>query len=313
MMPGPASRRARRRPARHLRCRAWSWGSPGEGPPSPRHRAGWGWARPRRWPTRAWPSRSAAATGHASKMPSPRSVGCIGLVVRRVGAQPAGPAFVAAADRGPRRDRHPRDERRRPAARQLRVDRPSTPIRAHRPQPDVGGRRCARPPSPAMQERGWGRVVAITSLAVRQPMANLILSNTARAGATGVPQDAGPRGRRGRRDRQQRAARARTARSGSRTIYGGRPPTCRIGDADDFGAIVAFLCSEQARVPRPAPRSTSTAAPTRPAVVDGFRSRSAGRNSEEVRACPRGRSFGVVRWREPGASGSAGGFVGPGG
>ncbi len=38
---------------------------------------------------------------------------------------------------------------------------------------------------PAMQAAGWGRVVAITSLAVRQPMAELILSNTARAGATG--------------------------------------------------------------------------------------------------------------------------------
>ena len=38
---------------------------------------------------------------------------------------------------------------------------------------------------PPMQERGWGRVVAITSLAVRQPMPDLILSNTARAGATG--------------------------------------------------------------------------------------------------------------------------------
>ena len=37
---------------------------------------------------------------------------------------------------------------------------------------------------PKMQEQGWGRVVAITSLSVRQPMANLILSNTARAGLT---------------------------------------------------------------------------------------------------------------------------------
>jgi 3-oxoacyl-[acyl-carrier protein] reductase len=30
---------------------------------------------------------------------------------------------------------------------------------------------------PGMQERKWGRIVAITSVAVRQPMANLILSN----------------------------------------------------------------------------------------------------------------------------------------
>ena len=44
---------------------------------------------------------------------------------------------------------------------------------------------CATPRCPAMQAQGWGRVVAITSISVRQPIANLILSNTARAGATG--------------------------------------------------------------------------------------------------------------------------------
>jgi len=38
---------------------------------------------------------------------------------------------------------------------------------------------------PAMQAQRWGRVVAITSIAVRQPIPTLILSNTARAGATG--------------------------------------------------------------------------------------------------------------------------------
>ena len=38
---------------------------------------------------------------------------------------------------------------------------------------------------PEMRAQKWGRVVAITSLAVRQPMAGLILSNTSRAGLTG--------------------------------------------------------------------------------------------------------------------------------
>ena len=37
---------------------------------------------------------------------------------------------------------------------------------------------------PAMCERGWGRVVAITSVSVRQPIPALILSNTARSGVT---------------------------------------------------------------------------------------------------------------------------------
>ncbi len=38
---------------------------------------------------------------------------------------------------------------------------------------------------PAMIERGWGRVVNITSAAVRAPIAQLGLSNTARTGLTG--------------------------------------------------------------------------------------------------------------------------------
>ena len=38
---------------------------------------------------------------------------------------------------------------------------------------------------PGMQAQRWGRGIAITSLAVRQPIPNLILSNTARTGATG--------------------------------------------------------------------------------------------------------------------------------
>ena len=49
---------------------------------------------------------------------------------------------------------------------------------------------------PAMQQRGWGRVVAITSLSVRQPVPDLILSNTARAGGDGLLEDRGTRGRR---------------------------------------------------------------------------------------------------------------------
>ena len=37
---------------------------------------------------------------------------------------------------------------------------------------------------PSMQTSGWGRIVGITSVTVRQPSTALILSNTARAGAT---------------------------------------------------------------------------------------------------------------------------------
>ncbi|MBI3993069.1 MAG: SDR family oxidoreductase [Candidatus Lambdaproteobacteria bacterium] len=38
---------------------------------------------------------------------------------------------------------------------------------------------------PAMKARGWGRIVFISSLAVKQPIATILLSNMARAGLTG--------------------------------------------------------------------------------------------------------------------------------
>jgi 3-oxoacyl-[acyl-carrier protein] reductase len=36
-----------------------------------------------------------------------------------------------------------------------------------------------------MKERGWGRILAITSVAVKQPVDNLMLSNSLRAAVTG--------------------------------------------------------------------------------------------------------------------------------
>ena len=107
---------------------------------------------------------------------------------------------------------------------------------------------------PAMRARRWGRIVAITSMTVRQPSPTLILSNTARGRGDGVPQDRRPRGGRRRRHGQHRAARACTAPTGIRHLYGDRVdraadgiPAGVIGEADDFGAAVAFLCSEQAK------------------------------------------------------------------
>lgn len=38
---------------------------------------------------------------------------------------------------------------------------------------------------PSMERGGWGRIIAVTSVAARQPIGNLILSNTARAGVLG--------------------------------------------------------------------------------------------------------------------------------
>ncbi len=100
---------------------------------------------------------------------------------------------------------------------------------------------------PAMRERRWGRVVAITSLAVRQPMAQLILSNTARAGATGFLKTlalevAGD----GVTVNSLQPGLHRTPRV--EQIYSEeQQESMRMGDAADFGAVAAFLCSEQAK------------------------------------------------------------------
>lgn len=101
---------------------------------------------------------------------------------------------------------------------------------------------------PPMRAQRWGRVVAITSLAVRQPMARLILSNTARAAATGflktVAREVAADGvtvnslQPGMHDTE----RSRVLGSDTSSI-----PAGTLGRPEDFGAIAAFVCSEQAR------------------------------------------------------------------
>jgi 3-oxoacyl-[acyl-carrier protein] reductase len=100
---------------------------------------------------------------------------------------------------------------------------------------------------PEMQERRWGRVVAITSLSVRQPMAQLILSNTARAGATAFLKTLA----------LEVAADGVTVNSVQPGLH--RTPrieqlyddeqqrSMRMGEAADFGQVVAFLCGESAK------------------------------------------------------------------
>lgn len=100
---------------------------------------------------------------------------------------------------------------------------------------------------PAMQERRWGRVVAITSLAVRQPMAQLILSNTARAGATGFLKTLALEvARDGVTVNSLQPGLHRTPRV-EQLYSADQQESMRMGDAADFGAVAAFLCSEQAK------------------------------------------------------------------
>lgn len=106
---------------------------------------------------------------------------------------------------------------------------------------------------PLMQARKWGRVAAITSLSVRQPIAGLILSNTARAGITGFLKTVA-------REVAIDGVTVNTVQPGIHatdrmtTLYGGAPdanvlgiPAGVVGDPNDFGQVVAFLCSEPAK------------------------------------------------------------------
>ena len=106
---------------------------------------------------------------------------------------------------------------------------------------------------PAMVAQGWGRVVAITSHSVRQPIAQLILSNTARAGATGflktLATEVAPHGVTVNSVQPGLHATDRLL-----SLHDGDPaaaargvPTRTVGRPEDFGAVVAFLASDHAR------------------------------------------------------------------
>ena len=106
---------------------------------------------------------------------------------------------------------------------------------------------------PAMRAQGWGRVAAITSISVRQPIPGLILSNTARAGVTGflktlalevasdgVTVNSVQPG-------SHATDRLRSNWGGDLSAAAAAVPAGVLGRPDDFGAVVAFLCSDQAR------------------------------------------------------------------
>ena len=116
---------------------------------------------------------------------------------------------------------------------------------------------------PGMMDRGWGRIVNITSVAVKAPIPVLGLSNTARSGLTGyvagvsrqvagsgvtinnllpglhdtdrlVMLDKVDAGARGISEDDARQARMQSV------------PAGRFGTSDEFGAACAWLCSDKA-------------------------------------------------------------------
>lgn len=116
---------------------------------------------------------------------------------------------------------------------------------------------------PGMKERRWGRIVNVTSIAVKQPVDNLILSNSVRAAVTGFARTLAnevapfnitvnnvmPGYTRTARvdDLAERNARLRqTTPDEERAAWEQQIPMGRLGEPREFGAVVAFLASERA-------------------------------------------------------------------
>jgi 3-oxoacyl-[acyl-carrier protein] reductase len=116
---------------------------------------------------------------------------------------------------------------------------------------------------PGMQERKWGRVIGITSIAVKKPVPSLVLSNSLRAAVTGyyrtladevgidgvtvntvLPGYVGT-------ERLEQLAAATSQRTGATRdsvyeTYKTGTPVGRVGTPDEIAAVVAFLASEKA-------------------------------------------------------------------
>ncbi|MCK6624696.1 MAG: SDR family oxidoreductase [Anaerolineae bacterium] len=123
--------------------------------------------------------------------------------------------------------------------------------------------RLIRAALPYMQQEGWGRIINITSMSVKEPLDNLILSNAIRPAVHGLAktlsQQIAPYGITVnnvmpgtiRTDRVEQLAQARSEKN-EQTVaeaiieMGKAAALGRIGEPEEFGAVVAFLASERA-------------------------------------------------------------------
>lgn len=116
---------------------------------------------------------------------------------------------------------------------------------------------------PRMQKRNWGRFLTITSYSVKQPVEGLLLSNSLRAGVTGIVRTlASEYAASGitvnnvcpgytRTDRLDELAAMMGARTGATAeeVFAGWKnliPAGRLGTPEEFASVVAFLASERA-------------------------------------------------------------------
>jgi 3-oxoacyl-[acyl-carrier protein] reductase len=116
---------------------------------------------------------------------------------------------------------------------------------------------------PGMKERRWGRILNITSIAVKQPVENLMLSNSLRAAVTGFARTlANEVATYGitvnnilpgytRTERVEELARMMAEKQGISPAdftarWEGEIPMRRLGEPREFAALAAFLVSERA-------------------------------------------------------------------
>lgn len=148
---------------------------------------------------------------------------------------------------------------------------PAGPFEAHSPEVwDMAVRQnlfsvlnLVREVLPGMRERGWGRIINVTSIAVKQPSDNLILSNSVRAAVTGFARTLATETAMDgitvnnvlpgftRTGRLTELAQKRGEIKGvePEDIWAGwhkEIPMGRVGDPKELASLVAFLASEQA-------------------------------------------------------------------
>lgn len=107
---------------------------------------------------------------------------------------------------------------------------------------------------PGMRERGWGRIVNVASSSIREPIAHLTLSNANRLAALGLLETLA--------DEvagdgitvntvatgmfaTDRLADHQGSLEGAEAAAKERVPAKRLGHPDEYGDLVAFLCSER--------------------------------------------------------------------
>ncbi len=116
---------------------------------------------------------------------------------------------------------------------------------------------------PGMRERRWGRIINVTSIAVKQPVDNLMLSNSVRSAVTGFARTlANEVATDGvtvnnilpgytRTERVDALAEANAAKEGVTkqevvARFEREIPMRRLGEPEEFAALAAFLASERA-------------------------------------------------------------------